>query len=87
LVKTRDFENAAKAFGKVIEVNPDEVAGYIELAKVLELQQKYGEGIEMLQKVIDRMKDKQHDDDARALRAMLEVLQFKQWRESQEKDR
>jgi len=87
LVKIRDFENAAKAFGKVIEVNPDDVAGHIELAKVFELQQKYGEGIEMLQKVIDRMKDKQPDDDISALRAMLEVLQFKQWRESQEKNR
>ena len=86
LVKIRDFEKAAKAFGKVIEINPDKVAGYIELAKVFELQEKYGEGIEMLQKAIDRMQDKQPDDDIRALRAMLEVLQFKQWRESQGKD-
>jgi tetratricopeptide (TPR) repeat protein len=87
LVKILDLENAAKAFGKVIEMNPDEAAGYIELAKVFELQGKYDEGIEMLQQVIDRMQDKQPDDDVRALRAMLEVLQFKQWRESQEKDR
>ena len=84
LVKIADFSAAAQAFKRAVDLNPDDLANYVNLAKVLEFQERYDEGISMLQKAIDYMQRNGRSDDVDKLRIYLEVLEFKKWKRSQE---
>ncbi len=84
LVKIADFSAAAQAFKRAVDLNPDDLANYVNLAKVLEFQERYDEGISLLQKAIDYMQRNGRSDDVAQLRIYLEVLEFKKWKRSQE---
>lgn len=83
LVKIADFPAAAEAFKRAVELNPDNLDNYVELVKVLEFQQRYDEGISILQKAIDYMQRKGRTDAITQLRIYLDFFEFKKWNASQ----
>jgi len=82
LVKTRDLDAAAEAFKKAVELDPNHLDNHLEYARVLELQERYDDGLQAVQKSLEYMKSKGLEENLASLRALLEVFEFKKWRES-----
>ncbi|MBN2271614.1 MAG: tetratricopeptide repeat protein, partial [Sedimentisphaerales bacterium] len=86
LVKMRDLDAAAEAFKKAVALDPNRLESHIEYARVFELQERYDEGIQAVRNAIEYMKSKGFEENIAPLRALLEVFEFKKWRESRGKD-
>jgi len=74
LLVLAEFDAAAKAFERAAELNPDDLANYLNLAKALELQGLHDQAVSILQRAIDYMQHKGRSKDAAQLRRYLEIL-------------
>jgi predicted membrane-bound spermidine synthase/lipoprotein NlpI len=74
LLVLAEFDAAAKAFERAAELNPDDLANYLNLAKALELQGLHDQAVSILQRAIDYMQHKERSKDAAQLRRYLEIL-------------
>ena len=77
-----DFDGATGVFERAIELIPDRVEYYMELAKVLEVRQRYDEGIDVLKKAIEHFKANKQTDAIAQLSVLLEFFEFRKWGES-----
>ena len=70
------FAQAAEAFKQALDLNPDDVLAYVNLAKALEIQQRFEEAIAVLgdgAKIMLRQGRKEASADLNKLRELLEI--------------
>ncbi len=74
LASIGDFGAAAKAFQQAVNLSPDLLTNYYNLARALEFQYRYDEAISVLSKGIDYMQHNHHTDAATKLHGYLRLL-------------
>ena len=75
LIVLGEFDAAAKAFQRAVELNPDDLTNYLNLAKALEMEGLGDQAVSILQKAIDYMEHKRRSKDAAQLQKFLEIIE------------
>ena len=80
LAEAGDFKQAAETFEQALALDPGSLTGYDSLTKVLEVQGRYDEAIDVLQKGVEFMHQQGQQAAAAKLQRDLELLEFKKSR-------
>jgi tetratricopeptide (TPR) repeat protein len=78
-----DMKRASEAFAKAVSLQPEYLPYYDKLSKSLELQQRYGEAIEVVRKQLKLLRDQGRRDQAAQLRPYLELLEYRKAKQPQ----
>jgi tetratricopeptide (TPR) repeat protein len=76
LAVTGDFARASEAFEKATQLEPANPAHYQKLAKALEFQKRYDEGIAAVNRLIDVLTRSGRDEEAARQRQYREFLEY-----------
>jgi tetratricopeptide (TPR) repeat protein/spermidine synthase len=72
-----DMKGASGAFDKAVSLRGEYLPYYDKLSKALELQQRYGEAIEVVRKQLKLLRDQGQRDQAAQLQSYLELLEYR----------
>ena len=76
LAITGDFKGASAAFERAVALEPENVGYYQKLAKALEFQRRYDEGIAVVRRQIKRLEAQGQREAALQQRQYLEILEY-----------
>ena len=71
------FDEASEAFERAVTLAPEEVTSYEKWAKVLELQQRYNEAVDVLRRQLALLKQQGRREEALQVGQYIEILEYR----------